>query len=639
MRFHVGVSFRWKTIKKFLLPILFGVLAYFGFGGIFGSFGFLNVFAYYNPDTTYTLDIPSENNYLQTYQCGNENVLDVVQNFIEYFDVSNAFANVEIYLGMASGSMGDENILSFYAWPKSYDMSPYFKVVGRNSGNNANIEITHGYNTFNSNNTFYYFEIKLNGCSPNSSNITSTSSYQNFVTFVNTGTFSTGSSNSVVSQFKKYDYHYSPYWNCFRPLLTGVQFTENDSYTIPINWIYYSSRPIILGVDSNLQASLYFKNIIINGVEYDVGDILPDVYSMERTPPPIEQNYIDYATKLNAFYTNLDPSFASSYNLTINFNVPTSILGYSQDPVEYKNNLSFDYVCSGRVDHTNYYTYETFPCSLTSTATTGDNSVSINFSNLSYTTSLSNYDKIYVTINSNYVDDTINKTIYQITTNFHGGEVYNTQYKGAIYENLDNLPLNFKIYLSSNNSLVSSSVYMFKYAQDYKIKIVGFSNRNNSQTLVVGHSILGTNNINLEANPDPYFSFFQVSNDIDTGILIYQDNSIIQVPRLELFFNSGIVLNVSSSGNDLFYYVDDTGTIVSDFFSPTYNNENNTAYDISYYVNKVNDFLDGLTTSNLIIANYTQEFYNDLNPTFQAILFVAFIEACLYTIYKTMYKE
>ena len=37
MRFHVGVSFRLKTIKKYLIPILLGILAYFGFNGIFAN--------------------------------------------------------------------------------------------------------------------------------------------------------------------------------------------------------------------------------------------------------------------------------------------------------------------------------------------------------------------------------------------------------------------------------------------------------------------------------------------------------------------------------------------------------------------------------------------------------------------------
>ena len=31
MRFHCGVSFSWRSIKKFLIPFLLGILAFFGF--------------------------------------------------------------------------------------------------------------------------------------------------------------------------------------------------------------------------------------------------------------------------------------------------------------------------------------------------------------------------------------------------------------------------------------------------------------------------------------------------------------------------------------------------------------------------------------------------------------------------------
>ena len=54
MRFHVGFSFRLKTLKKFLFPILIGILAYFGFGGLFGCF---QVNALTNENTFYRFDV------------------------------------------------------------------------------------------------------------------------------------------------------------------------------------------------------------------------------------------------------------------------------------------------------------------------------------------------------------------------------------------------------------------------------------------------------------------------------------------------------------------------------------------------------------------------------------------------------
>ena len=41
MRFHMGFSFRLRDLKRFLIPFLLGILAYFGFSLI----GCLNVYA------------------------------------------------------------------------------------------------------------------------------------------------------------------------------------------------------------------------------------------------------------------------------------------------------------------------------------------------------------------------------------------------------------------------------------------------------------------------------------------------------------------------------------------------------------------------------------------------------------------
>lgn len=63
MRFHFGLSFSWKTIKKFLIPILLGLLAFFGFNFIYDNksipLGFIQVKAEEVNDIT-SDDIPDE---------------------------------------------------------------------------------------------------------------------------------------------------------------------------------------------------------------------------------------------------------------------------------------------------------------------------------------------------------------------------------------------------------------------------------------------------------------------------------------------------------------------------------------------------------------------------------------------------
>lgn len=93
MRFHIGVSFRWKTIKKFLIPILIGALAYFGFSGIFDNFniplGYLNVNAQEFYETT---DEANEDNNIviddEEYESQSLQVIDhkPLFNKIYWFD-------------------------------------------------------------------------------------------------------------------------------------------------------------------------------------------------------------------------------------------------------------------------------------------------------------------------------------------------------------------------------------------------------------------------------------------------------------------------------------------------------------------------------------------------------------------------
>lgn len=49
MRFHMGVSFSWRTIKKYLIPFILGILAFFGFNFLndnkIFNFGVLNTYA------------------------------------------------------------------------------------------------------------------------------------------------------------------------------------------------------------------------------------------------------------------------------------------------------------------------------------------------------------------------------------------------------------------------------------------------------------------------------------------------------------------------------------------------------------------------------------------------------------------
>ena len=111
MRFHVGMSFSWRTIKKYLIPILLGVLAYFGFNFIYDNtsippLGIINVYASENDDFNdiSSDDIPDEvqenYNYWSSVLANNSyNADEVVHkpiNFIMYRFMNNFISIIRI---------------------------------------------------------------------------------------------------------------------------------------------------------------------------------------------------------------------------------------------------------------------------------------------------------------------------------------------------------------------------------------------------------------------------------------------------------------------------------------------------------------------------------------------------------------
>ena len=76
MRFHCGISFSWRSIKKFLIPILLGLLAFFGFNFIYDNksnipLGFIQAYAFEN-ETEYIPDEIEDSYYYYSYLMAQE---------------------------------------------------------------------------------------------------------------------------------------------------------------------------------------------------------------------------------------------------------------------------------------------------------------------------------------------------------------------------------------------------------------------------------------------------------------------------------------------------------------------------------------------------------------------------------------
>lgn len=577
-------------------------------------------YAYYNPDTSFNLTMQNYDLVLRNTSCGeNGTFYDVVNSFIdntstEYYD-----------LIVGPPVITDDNVSSvrFYIKWKSTIQYRSLQYYGFNSSPSSTLSLKM---VFSSNtDRVPYLSITNNTCS----NYQNTSGYTMFKNLTDTGNYN---SATTTGDFN-YNF-YGPLGEYSSYMSFAANYFSNDLSYNTDTWFYYSSSSFLFGRYDYTNNSVFNKKLCIsdNDTCYVLNDTLPSYYDLHHNDQPDDDSiFIGYSESLKTSYTSLSPSDINSYSLKLKFNVPQSYLGFYQTPQEYVDNTSFDFVCGGRINNSTYYSYDDFNCSLSYSYILSDNSVEYTFTNLSLSQAITSYDKIYVAIKSNYSDKNLSTTIFNFNYTYNLGSFYNTDYKGSIYENFTSLPLNFKMYFSSNNSLDNSNIYVRKSNfSDYNLKYIGFSNISQKQNLVIGTSILGTP---LENNSSEFITA-QVSNNIDTGLMIYQENGNLFVPNLQLFFNGGIVLSLNTTiNNNDFAYVDNTGTIQSGTFEKPVISSDDTSYDISYYTNYVSSFIDDLSASSLAISIYTQEFYNSLPLFFQTFIFVLFILACIYFVY------
>lgn len=632
MRFHCGISFSLKFLRKYIIPILIGLLAYFGFNGIFDYFnlGILKVNALVDSNSTFNVTIPDYDSNFENYSCGTENVKDFLHNFLDTTDFSSTYYDLFI-------DNNFESQIVFYLIPKNNDNINNF-LVYRGSENSFSLNYTYRYWIDSYSNARWYY-LFYKSCT---SDISSSSSWQSFLTALNTGSIGSTTADNV-GQLSSNSSNSIPYFGGIETITSRIY--QGTSYDVSL-WYYFSSRQLQYNATTSSlnQNGLLFKKLYLvdNDTTYNIGDDIPSYYDLHGvSPTPSDPTFIGYQDSLKTSYTNLNVSDVSNYNLKLKFKAPQSVLGVYQDVSDYLDSTSFDYICSGRINNSNYYTYESFNCNLSNSYTISDNIIEYTFNNLSINQSLSNYDKIYVTIKSNFLDQNYSSVVYDLTYTYTLGSYYNTDYKGSIYDNFDNLPLNFKVYFSSNNSNTNSKLYVKDYNfVDYGVNYIGFSNNTQQQNLVVGESILGgiyVENGVVTSNYSNQFVSVDVTNNIDTGIMIYQQNSAIPLPSLKLFFNSGIVISFNNTSSDDFYYVDSTGNITQgSFIKPLINSNDN--YDISYYINQVNNFINGLSADSLEFATLTQNFYNNMPTFFQTFIFVVFILFCFYFTYLLIKK-
>lgn len=281
MKFHMGVSFSWRTIKKFIIPILLGALAYFGFSGIFDNFniplGFIKVNALENYDTNYYIDFPDRHFFDLPIDNNNVTFTEFVQHLTtiesEYY---NIIVSPSVELTATNNYLYGFIIFTI---PKSYSFLN-FSFFGQStyfSYRCISISSLYSYNfnLYNDNPVdIYNYSVYQNlmDCLTNNSCKGRQNYYNSNFTY---GGFNLTTSNDTNSNV--YLYSTKPNFN-------------SSSYLFP-NFIYYSSVPIVYDNTYNTSNNSYFyKTLVFNNNKVEVGDYIPTYYDYLQSLPP-EEDY------------------------------------------------------------------------------------------------------------------------------------------------------------------------------------------------------------------------------------------------------------------------------------------------------------------------------------------------------------
>lgn len=594
----MGVSFRFKTLKKFLFPFLIGLFAYFGFNG----FNIMQVHAYSNSNTFYRYQYDEINwdEYFSTEgEYSFQDILDITQ-----IDSSYYWVDSYILRTYNPSTQMNNYILQLYLIPKERE-----SILVSNYGYNynGNYYISYNYipnyshlvqwngqlNSLITDSQFELYYSKYYDCLTNNicdSNYFATTTDKPSYRIDNFGTISNNSSYNI--NFKDYlfdnttDTRFLPYYT-----------------NIPINWN---------GIPNNTTTSQFYKKISINGVGVSTNDNFKhycDFYDCSISNG--SSSFTEYLDEFPYVYANTN-SF-TNYVLNMSF-FPYDIEGYTDN---------FDYTISyyGRKNNSNYYTYDKLTCSSTNNSNIST-AYELIISDITCTDNLSNYDKFFITIKPNYIHYDFDKTISTFTLDSTSGK--------AIFDSLINNDLIDNFTLNNNSFVLSSRI----------------TNRDIKSYFLTDYDKLGFDYIsNSDESLDLYISGFLYNelpipkeitygNTSNRNLYVYAFSNNVEVNS---FLNFRTM--VSFIDNDELTYYDSNGNITTNSINVDYNNvDSSNKYDLTSVFNTINNFIDSINEDLLNMHSILDNIYSNIPAFIQTFIFIIYTLFLVYLLFRFIRK-
>lgn len=259
MRFHCGISFSWRTIKKFLFPILIGLLGFFGFNFIKENHKELvmQVSALENYYSRFDIDYSTITPYVEkNVDTSGHKLIDIVNNL-----KSNTSIIRDYTIFVSTNSSNNLAYLHFLAYDNSSNYT--FNFYGFNDNTFRSVITWDAYR--------WGYSIAVSGLS----DIFSNSSYLNFVSCIS------GNSCDTLNSFGGEKILF------YSDSTINNNSNNNLSYRNSTFFIFYSTKDLIINNTylTNNQ-SMFYKSIYVNGNSVEVGSKFPTYYDLYLAPEP-----------------------------------------------------------------------------------------------------------------------------------------------------------------------------------------------------------------------------------------------------------------------------------------------------------------------------------------------------------------
>lgn len=512
----MGVSFRLKTLKKFIWPILIGILAYFlGSGVIANAQDYLSQDSYNVNDLSYC-DIPLSEyiDYFTKYKG------DLYEFYVSYYGGNSIFTfyptlnNTHVTYsveGVTDTSMvnwlylGSSNSSLYSLMSKSSFSLSLSNTKCNNLDFRDNVQALSDFTSWTESYHNFYDNYNTIFNNVNSTNFTG---YSN----------RTGSPTSSRVNTNNFDNKYNAY--------VELDYSSQNQYLI------YSSIPVYYDSSPTYRNFTTIKPLMLNGVLYNTGDLI----TFDYIP---DEGFIDSYNNLPDIYLYFDKSYISNLGYKLQFRSTSFMVNNN---VRYMLSRAY-----GRKTINNTYYYEPIDCKINLSQagySESNGTVTFGLNGLTCSTDLSSYDYISASITFYRDDDSILDSFSYIKSSFTNGIDYKkfggSGYYGDIFQPLRGLSGDFVGFISSsnnyNNILTIKSDNRWVYSQPYNLTSLSVVNPIYNEFL--GSTI-------------PYDTVYQnYGLGIDQGVLFsLDDQHRVNSVNLDLFFDSNSYLYINDPNN------------------------------------------------------------------------------------------